>query len=112
MAGDKATIQASNVLDRLKAALVNDDASALRGCFYTEQSYWKDQLALTWHLRTFSSAGTIAVGLLETAKLRGAEGEGFEVDGAAVFLPATPALVRGYSVLMRCVATCADCPLH
>jgi hypothetical protein len=109
MAGDEATIQARNVLDRLNAAFVNGDASALQDCFYTEQSYWKDQLALTWHLRTVSGAGTIAAGLLETAKLRGVEGKGFEVDGAAVFLPATPALVRGYSVLIECMATCADC---
>ncbi|KAJ0422217.1 monooxygenase [Aspergillus carlsbadensis] len=92
MAGDEATTQARSILDRLNTALVTGDANALQDCFYTEQSYWKDQLALTWHLRTFSGAPTIAAGLIETARLRKVEGKGIEVDGAAVFLPATPVL--------------------
>ncbi|KAL3496535.1 monooxygenase [Aspergillus germanicus] len=92
MAGDEATIQARDVLAKLNTALAAGDANALQDCFYTEQSYWKDQLALTWHLRTFRGAGTIAAGLVEMARLRGVEGEGFEIDGAAVFLPATPVL--------------------
>lgn len=91
MAGDEATTQARAVLDRLNAALVSGDDMALEACFYTDQAYWKDQLAFTWHLRTFSGPGTIATNLLETAKLRGLAG--IEVDGTAVFLPATPVLV-------------------
>ncbi|BCS19584.1 uncharacterized protein APUU_20016A [Aspergillus puulaauensis] len=74
----------------LNVALVSGDAKALEACFYTEQAYWKDQLAFTWHLRTFSGPGRIAASLLETAKLRRLAG--IEADGAAVFLPATPVL--------------------
>jgi hypothetical protein len=91
MTGGKATTQAGVVLDRLNAALVPGDAKALESCFYTDQAYWKDQLAFTWHLRTFRGPGTIATRLLETAKLRCLAG--IEVDGTAVFLPATPVLV-------------------
>ncbi|PYI09585.1 monooxygenase [Aspergillus sclerotiicarbonarius CBS 121057] len=91
MAGDEATTQARAILTRLNTALATDDAKTLQSCFYADQAYWKDQLALTWHLRTFSSPGTIAASLLETAKLRKVSGE-IEIDGAAMFLPATPVL--------------------
>ncbi|KAL3433677.1 hypothetical protein BDV09DRAFT_186420 [Aspergillus tetrazonus] len=75
--GEKATSYARGVLDRLNAPLAANDAEALESCFYADQAYWKDQLALTWLLRTFRCPGTIAASFLETA---------------AVFLPATPAL--------------------
>ncbi|GAA92592.1 monooxygenase [Aspergillus luchuensis IFO 4308] len=91
MVGDEGTIQARGVLDSLNNALATGDIKALEGCFYADQAYWKDQLALTWHLRTFSAPRTIAASLLETANLRNVFG-GVEVDGAAVFLPATPVL--------------------
>ncbi|RDW70455.1 Monooxygenase [Aspergillus mulundensis] len=90
MAGDAATTQARAVLDRLNSALATGDTKTLESCFYAEQAYWKDLLALTWHLRTFRGPSTIAASLLETAKLR--EVGAFEVDGEAVFLPATPVL--------------------
>ncbi|PYH35349.1 monooxygenase [Aspergillus neoniger CBS 115656] len=91
MVGDEATIQARGVLGTLNSALATGDMKALEVCFYADQAYWKDQLALTWHLRTFSAPRTIAASLLETANLRNVFG-GVEVDGAAVFLPATPVL--------------------
>lgn len=94
MAGNEATNQAQAVLEKFNAALVADDAKALESCFYAETAYWKDQLALTYHLRTFNTPGSIAAGLLETSKLRGISKD-IEVDGAATFLPATPVLVGG-----------------
>ena len=93
MAGDEATNQAQVVLGRLNSALAEDDAKMLESCFYADQAYWKDQLALTYHLRTFSLPGVIAASLLETKALRGVT-EGIQVDGEAIFLPATPILVR------------------
>lgn len=92
MAGDEATKQANAVLNRLNAALAPDDAATLESCFYADQAYWKDQLALTYHLRTFKTPGVIAASFLETKALRRIP-NGIEVDGAAVFLPATPVLV-------------------
>ncbi|KAL5044159.1 hypothetical protein BDW71DRAFT_209566 [Aspergillus fruticulosus] len=91
MDGEKATAHARAVLRRLNTALATDNAKALEGCFYAEHAYWKDQLALTWHLRTFSGPGTIAASFLETAKLRKLP-SGFGIDGNAVFSPATPVL--------------------
>ncbi|KAL4907142.1 hypothetical protein BDW74DRAFT_148655 [Aspergillus multicolor] len=90
MAGDAAKTQAHTVLDRLNTALATNDAKTLESCFFAEQAYWKDSLALTWHLRTFSGPSTVAASLLETAKLR--QVGAIEVDGEAVFLPATPVL--------------------
>ncbi|KAL4806197.1 hypothetical protein BDV18DRAFT_138967 [Aspergillus unguis] len=90
MAGDAPTSQARGILNQLNTALAAGDVEALKDCFYVDQAYWKDQLALTWHLRTFSGVGTIAASLHETAKLRKAGS--FEVDGTAMFLPATPVL--------------------
>ncbi|RDH29913.1 monooxygenase [Aspergillus welwitschiae] len=91
MVGDEATTQARGVLQVFNNALANGDVNALESCFYADQAYWKDQLALTWHLRTISTPRTIAASLLETANLRNVSG-GVEIDGAAVFLPATPVL--------------------
>lgn len=92
MAGDAATKQANIVLSRFNAALADNDAVALESCFYADQAFWKDQLALTYHLRTFKTPGVISASLLETKKLRSLS-KGIAVDGAALFLPATPVLV-------------------
>jgi hypothetical protein len=91
MAGDAATKQANIVLSRFNAALASNDATELESCFYADQAFWKDQLALTYHLRTFQSPSIIAESLLKTEKLRGVS-KGIAVDGAALFLPATPVL--------------------
>ncbi|KAJ5650934.1 uncharacterized protein N7484_004657 [Penicillium longicatenatum] len=91
MTSDEATSQARAVLDIFNAALAVDDAKTLESCFYADQAYWKDQLSLTYHLRTFNTPGIIAAGLLETAKLRGIS-KGIEIDGSAMLLPVTPTL--------------------
>lgn len=90
--GDEPTKLAAAIVGDLNAALVADDAKKLEGLFFAEQAYWKDALALTYHLRTFNGPGVVAKSLLETKKLRGL-GEGFKLEGAPVFIPATPVLV-------------------
>ncbi|KAJ5371215.1 uncharacterized protein N7496_007307 [Penicillium cataractarum] len=92
MAGDAATKEAQLVLNTVNTALAVDDGESLAGCFFASQAYWKDQLALTYHLRTFESPRIIAASLLETKTLRAVNGE-ITLDGAAMFLPATPVLV-------------------
>ncbi|GJC85446.1 hypothetical protein ColLi_08284 [Colletotrichum liriopes] len=80
-------------LDRTKKfreALEADDLTALGSCFYAEQAYWKDQLALTYHLRTFQQAGAIAASLIETKKLRGVDN--MELEGEANFVSVSPTL--------------------
>lgn len=92
MAGDEATNKANAVLERFNAALASANAEDLSNCFHASQAYWKDQLALTYHLRTFSTPGNIAAALLQTNASRCIE-NGIAVDGVAMFLPATPVLV-------------------
>ncbi|KAK3681771.1 hypothetical protein B0T22DRAFT_472802 [Podospora appendiculata] len=94
MGGDEPTKQAVLVLEKLNAALAADDAVALAGCFLggsASHAYWRDQLALTWHLRTFTGPGVIAASLLETKTLRGLDG-GFKLEGTATFMPVSPVL--------------------
>ncbi|RSM07187.1 hypothetical protein CDV31_008740 [Fusarium ambrosium] len=88
---DETRKQALGVLDSLNAALAANDADALERCFFSEQAYWKDTLALTYHLRTFFTPRIIAANLLETRRLRGINGR-LELD-AAVFTPAAPTLL-------------------
>ena len=42
-----------------ESALVAEDMKAVAGMF-VEDSYWRDLVAFTWHLRTFSSRGIIS----------------------------------------------------
>ncbi|KAE8371863.1 hypothetical protein BDV26DRAFT_275270 [Aspergillus bertholletiae] len=91
MAGDEPAKQARTILDRLGTALADDDAIALESCFFASQAYWKDQLAFTYHLRTFSGSQAIVASLLETNRLRQIVSD-IRIDGGAIFLPATPTL--------------------
>ncbi|CDM36621.1 hypothetical protein DTO006G1_1649 [Penicillium roqueforti] len=91
MADYEPTKQTQLVLDNLNTALARNDAGALEDCFWKDQAYWRDQLALTYHLRTFKSPGIIAASLLETNKLRAIKGD-ITVDGGAIFIQATPVL--------------------
>ena len=92
MAGDEATKAALAVVDALNAGLVSGDAKLLEDLFFPGLVYWKDALALTYHLRTFMGAGVIAAALLETRELRGIE-SGIQLEGEAQFVPASPVLV-------------------
>ncbi|KAM7222487.1 hypothetical protein V8F06_001981 [Rhypophila decipiens] len=89
--GDELTQQALSVVDALNAALVADDAEALERCFSPEQAYWRDQVALTWHMRTFRSPGVVAANLLATWKARGIP-EGFRLEGTPLVIPVSPTL--------------------
>lgn len=92
MAGDAAMQQVRSVLNQLNNALATDNFEKLRGCFFPSQTYWKDQLALTYHLRTFSTPGIVAASLLETKAMRNVVGE-IVADGEAQFIPVMPTLV-------------------
>ncbi|PVH72917.1 FAD/NAD(P)-binding domain-containing protein [Cadophora sp. DSE1049] len=91
MSGEEPTNQALGVLKGLNEALPSGNAEMLQSCFFPEQAYWKDHLALTWHLRTFTTPSGITAALLETKTLREIEGS-FELNGEAHFIPATPVL--------------------
>ncbi|CAF3616981.1 unnamed protein product [Fusarium graminearum] len=82
--------QTSVVVDAFNTVLTNNDAAALQACFFPAQSYWKDSLALTYHLRTFRGPEVIAKNLLATKEARQCNPV-WKLEGA-VFVPATPAL--------------------
>ncbi|KAM0550363.1 hypothetical protein ACHAO7_005493 [Fusarium culmorum] len=82
--------QASVVVDMFNTALTNNDAAALQACFFPAQGYWKDSLALTYHLRTFRRPKVIAKCLLETKAAIQCNSV-WKLEGA-VFVPATPVL--------------------
>ncbi|GKT52254.1 uncharacterized protein ColSpa_12435 [Colletotrichum spaethianum] len=87
----RSTILALDTIKRFSQALETNNATALEGCFYADQAYWKDLLALTYHLRTFRQAGPIAASLIETKNLRGVYH--IELDGEARFATVGPTLV-------------------
>lgn len=90
-----AMVKARDVLERLNGAmLVTKDANDLEQCFFSEQAYWRDQIALTWHLRTFSNRRVIATSLLEMSSLRGVADDSFKIDGHAHFIPALVGLTE------------------
>lgn len=92
MSRDEPAKEAQLILNSLNAAIAQNNARALADCFLDQQAYWRDQLALTYHLRTFKTPNIIAFSLLQTSKLRGVKGD-IEIDGGAIFQPVTPALV-------------------
>ncbi|KAJ9315623.1 hypothetical protein DTO271D3_4196 [Paecilomyces variotii] len=75
MPGEGSTKQALVVLKKFNAAMVKNDSKELRDCFFPSQAYWKDVLALTYHLRTFTTVEAIVPAFLETKDLRGIDGE-------------------------------------
>ncbi|KAH9226022.1 hypothetical protein K456DRAFT_1934595 [Colletotrichum gloeosporioides 23] len=91
MGGEEPTKQAQFTLNAFNAALETRDAARLTECFFPNQAFWKDQLALTYHLRSFSTPSGVAAGLLETTQLRGVVGA-LSISGSAQFIPATPVL--------------------
>jgi hypothetical protein len=92
MSNQEATMAACAAIKQFTAALRTNDATEVENCFYAEQAFWKDQLALTWHLRTMISPNKIAKGLLETMALRKMSAD-FGIRGEANFVQAGPNLV-------------------
>lgn len=64
----------SAALDALGGALRAGDEALAAACFLSSQAYWRDILALTWHLRTLRDAPGIAPALLELSRRRGWDG--------------------------------------
>lgn len=69
---------ADELIQAFSDAFAARDFEALRECFLEEQTNWRDQFALTCHIRTFRTRKAVAANLLATQKLRGISG-GFGV---------------------------------
>lgn len=97
MVGSEPLNAALAVLSEFNDALAVGDDEKLKACFFPEQAFWRDQIALTYHFRTFATPAVVAASLLETKKLRGLT-ESIKLEGTPQFVPATPVLVsRGHS---------------
>lgn len=94
MNAEEAGRQADGVLAAFNAAAAagSGAAEALEACFFPAQAFWRDQLALTYHLRTFFGPAVIAAAFLETRQLRGWPG-GLRREGPAQLLAVSPVLV-------------------
>lgn len=88
----EATRQAMAVISNLADAMAMGDAEAVEDCFFAEQAFWKDQLAVTWHLRTFITPKQITRALLETQQQRYLTTL-FELVGNADLVQVGPTLV-------------------
>lgn len=88
-----AIVKARNVVGKLGTSCASCDEEALANCFFSTQAYWKDNLALTYHLRTFEGNKVVVSGLVQTSLLRGGIDHLELVESSVVFIPATPTLV-------------------
>lgn len=61
----------TNALNRLSTGLSTNSLPDTQSCFLNASPcFWRDHNALTWHLRTLSSSGTIAAALLTLSRAR------------------------------------------
>lgn len=93
----EATGIAVAVLDKLRDGLSAGDVAAVQDLFFPQQAYWKDSLALTYHLRTFPTPSGIAPSLIETAASRklGDLGHTGEANFNPVFVRPMVPVLRG-----------------
>lgn len=92
MTAQAAATQAREVLAAFNLTLANKDTGALADCFLPEQAYWRDMVALTSHLRTFTGPGSIAAALLETTARCGVIGD-IECTDKVQFAVVNPVMV-------------------
>ena len=94
IAPGEAANHARAVLESVNDALESADGVAgLTDLFFRDHCYWRDILALTYHIRTIRDAGPVVSAFSETRRRRGASRLVF-VEDSAVFAPVTPTLVR------------------
>ncbi|KAI9712011.1 MAG: hypothetical protein M1820_001719 [Bogoriella megaspora] len=92
MSGGAATVQVRAVLEEFNAALATNDVEKLAGCFYIEQAFWRDMVALTSHLRTFTTSRVVAAALLQTTVLRNLS-DRIRLAGDAHFVVINPVMM-------------------
>lgn len=94
LTGDVPANYAQALLSDVNAALASSDAEKLADCFYPEQAFWRDIVALTSHLRSFAKPNVVAAALLGLKPLRGIEGK-IELAGDPHFAVMSPVMVSG-----------------
>lgn len=79
-------------LNSLTDALGAEDVNKVKSCFLTEQSYWRDLLSFTYHIRTFNDAGVIAPAMMMLTRKRGLLGGLELIPGSVKDVVVSPAL--------------------
>lgn len=82
----------TEVLESLFKGLSAGDAAAVKESFYPDQSYWRDQLALTYHFRTFTDRDVITQALVDRTSTNKLD-KLTVLPGTARLTPAGPTLV-------------------
>lgn len=81
---DDPTALVRQTLASLSTGLVAGDADAVQSLFHGTQAYWRDIVALTWHLRTLRDRARIAPALVQLAQARGLADGAFAVTPGSV----------------------------
>jgi hypothetical protein len=84
--------QVENVLSEFNEALSGKSVERLTNCFFAGQAYWRDMVALTSHLRTFTEPRCIAAALIHLVSLRGLRAP-IKLTGKAKFAMMSPVMV-------------------
>jgi hypothetical protein len=92
MTGTAPPVQAGAVLSEFNEALTSKSIERLANCFFPGQAYWRDMVALTSHLRTFTEPHCIAAALTHLVSLRGLRGS-IKLAGDAKFAMLSPVMV-------------------
>jgi len=99
MIGTAPSIQATTILSAMNGALARDDVDKLASCFFAEQAFWRDIVALTSHLRTFSGCSVVATALRHLVELRGLKNK-IQLIGKAKFAVISSVMVGCFSHLL------------
>ncbi|KAI1409052.1 hypothetical protein F5Y13DRAFT_171064 [Hypoxylon sp. FL1857] len=92
MTGDVPTTRARAVVDAFSDALLSNDAEKLAGCFFPEQAFWRDIVALTSHLRSISMPKAVAAALIHTKNSQGIADK-VKLAGEAHFVVINPVMM-------------------
>ncbi|KAF2745945.1 FAD/NAD(P)-binding domain-containing protein [Sporormia fimetaria CBS 119925] len=89
---DEAGVHAQAALSALTEGLLAQDLEDLVKIFFPEQAFWRDTIAFTTHIRTFSGARVAATALQDLARVRGL-GKGFTIEGQPQLIVISSSLV-------------------
>ncbi|KAJ4393339.1 hypothetical protein N0V93_002547 [Gnomoniopsis smithogilvyi] len=98
MVGNVPIARAREVLAALNVALISNDTEKLTDCFFQDQAFWRDIVALSSHLRAFFQPKAIANVLLPTNSLRRIEGP-LEITGEPHFVVMSPVMAMRRSCI-------------
>jgi hypothetical protein len=92
MGGDVASKEVTAAMKLLNDAVERADLRKLATCFYESQAYWRDTVALTAHVRTFTTRGVITTAFFDDGGAQRYH-NGLQLERAQ-FISATPVSIE------------------